>query len=75
MKMKKEKEEKVYHPKLGSFIYERLKMAKLSIDRMCKEIHLGKGTFSKLKKGSIIIWNITSVFSITILRISPKRSF
>lgn len=48
---KGKKEVKVYHPKLGSFVSDMLKMAKLSIDAMCKSIHMGKGTFSNLKKG------------------------
>lgn len=48
---KHQKEKKVYHPKLGSFVDERLKMAKITIDSMCKNIHMGKGTYSNLKKG------------------------
>lgn len=47
----RKKEVKVYHPKLGSFVGDMLKVAKLSIDTMCKSIHMGKGTFSNLKKG------------------------
>lgn len=48
---KQQKEKKVYHPKLGNFVDERLKMAKITIDSMCKNIHMGKGTYSNLKKG------------------------
>ena len=43
-------ENKIVHPKLGEFIEKVLKVAHVSLSKMCQEIHMGPATYQG-KKG------------------------